>query len=97
MDLIETIRQLYEEKEKLERAIAALEQMQANGDHSTPGVVQKKRRGRKSMGSEERLQVANRMRRYWVNRRKGRSESKGMSKAASRSDLESGIVNHPNS
>jgi hypothetical protein len=33
-----------------------------------------KRRGRKSMSAKERLEVSERMKRYWANRRKQRAE-----------------------
>ncbi len=74
MDLAAIIRALYEHKERLDHAIAALEAIQRAGldpesrqpEHS-PG-----RRGRRSMGAEERLQVSERMRAYWA-RQKNRS------------------------
>ena len=62
MDIHAMIRELNEQKAKLDRTIAALE---ALGSAPTP-----KRRGRKSMGEEERQQVAERMRRYWAKRHK---------------------------
>ncbi len=70
MDLIETIRQLRIEKEKVERAISLLEQLEAGNDHAGTDLPLQKRRGRKSMGMDERMQVALRMRRYWASRRR---------------------------
>lgn len=67
MNLTEIIRTLYVEKEKVENSIAALEALEsahANGDQHPVG-----RRGRKSMGAEERQQVSERMKRYWASRR----------------------------
>ena len=56
------IRELYAQREKLDRTIAALE---ALGSGEPP-----KRRGRKSMSPEERQRVAERMKRYWAKRRR---------------------------
>ena len=67
MDLHNIIEYLYEEKARLERAIAALEEVLA------AGLSQERRpqgrRGRKSMGSAERQEVSKRMKRYWASRR----------------------------
>ncbi len=73
MDLHETIRQLKIEKEKIERAILQLEQLQ--GDHfpSGAGLVLPKRRGRKAMGPEERREVSERMKKYWDAKRRSKS------------------------
>jgi hypothetical protein len=69
MDLHKTIQDLYAEKEKLERVIASLEELQraaaANPLLSGGG----KRRGRKSMGASERQDVSERMKKYWAGRR----------------------------
>lgn len=72
MDFLETIQQLRIEKEKIERVIAELEQLESGDGHdfTKPDVTRPKRRGRKSMGLEERKQVAARMKRYWANRRR---------------------------
>ena len=66
MDLTEIIRSLYVEKAKVEDSIAALEAL--GSVHST-GSQPARRRGRKFMGAEERLQVSERMKRYWDGRR----------------------------
>jgi hypothetical protein len=71
MDLQETIRQLEIQKRKVELVIAELEQLQGK-----EGGVSSNRRGRKSMGSEERQQVSERVKRYWANRRKQREQVK---------------------
>ncbi len=70
MDLYRAIRELYEEKKRIEEAIASLEQLLAS--KSAVGVFNsllKKRRGRKSMGPEERRMVSERMKKYWAQRR----------------------------
>jgi len=72
MDLYKAIQDLYAEKEKLERVIASLEELQrTSGTLPTIPVKTTKRRGRKSMSSEERQEVSERMRKYWAGRRKG--------------------------
>ena len=69
MDLYKAIQDLYAEKEKLERVIASLEELQRNAG-SLPSVPKPaKRRGRKSMNSSERQEVSERMRKYWAGRR----------------------------
>jgi len=69
MDLYKALQDLYAEKEKLERVIASLEELQrtAGADLVLPKPV--KRRGRKSMDSSERQEVSERMRKYWASRR----------------------------
>jgi hypothetical protein len=65
MDLQKAIRELYDEKERLDGVIASLEEyLRTNGAH-----VDKRKRGRKSMGAEEREVVSARMRTYWAARR----------------------------
>lgn len=67
MDLQKAIRELYAEKERIDSVIASLEQyLQGTGPGPGP---EKRRRGRKSMGPEERLEVSARMRSYWAARR----------------------------
>ena|ERR1017187_10397437 len=58
------------EVERIEAAIAQLEQLQsANGNDSGTVSNPKPKRGRKSMDSEERQQVSERMKKYWASRR----------------------------
>jgi FAD/FMN-containing dehydrogenase len=73
MDLYKAIQELYAEKEKLERVIASLEELQrsASGNASDSHG---KRRGRKSMNAKERQEVSERMKKYWASRRKQRTE-----------------------
>ena len=65
MDLNRAIRELYAELEKLNQVITALEEYERTGVLPAPA-----RRGRKFMGSEERQQVSERMKKYWATRRK---------------------------
>jgi hypothetical protein len=67
MDLQETIRQLGIQKRQVELAITELEQLQRR--NGSAKVMMPNRRGRKSMASEERKQVSERMKTYWANRR----------------------------
>jgi len=70
MDLYKAIQELYAEKEKLERVIASLEELQLSAGGGIPQVHKLgKRRGRKSMSPEERLEVSERMKKYWAGRR----------------------------
>jgi hypothetical protein len=70
MDLSKTIAELLDEKERLERVIAALEEL-ASSMAGVPGPWPN-RAGRKSMGAEERLEVSARMKKYWARRRQAR-------------------------
>ena len=70
MDLYKAIQDLYAEKEKLERVIASLEELQRTAGSLPVPPSGGKRRGRKSMSSKERQEVSERMKRYWANRRK---------------------------
>lgn len=77
MDLYKAIQDLYAEKEKLERVIASLEELQRTAGAVPPPLSKPvKRRGRKSMSSEERQEVSERMRKYWAGRRKDQPDSK---------------------
>ena len=70
MDLYKAIQELYAEKEKLERVIASLEELQRAAGSIPAPPRGTRRRGRKSMGAKERQEVSERMKRYWANRRK---------------------------
>ena len=61
--LAKVIEELRHEKEMVQQAIASLEKLQ-----KTSSVLQKKRRGRKSMSPQERREVSARMRKYWASR-----------------------------
>ena len=69
MDLYKAIQELYAEKEKLERVIASLEELQRNAGALPELPKPVNRRGRKSMNTEERQEVSERMRKYWASRR----------------------------
>lgn len=65
MDLNKAIRDLHKELEKLNQLIEALEEFKSTGTLPAP-----RRRGRKSMGEQERQVVSERMKKYWADRRK---------------------------
>ena len=69
MDLVKALQELYAEKEKLEQSIALLEELQKSDIPHPSRIPGKSRRGRRTMGLEERRQVSARMRVYWANRR----------------------------
>jgi len=71
MDIYKAIRELHSERAKLDRVIAALEELHNRVDRTTAPVVGG-RRGRKSMKAEEREQVSVRMKQYWARRRSKR-------------------------
>ena len=79
MDLYEALRQLYEERARLDRVIASLEELQQTGIPLPPENAQRvKRRGRKGMNAEERKAVSERMKRYWAKwRKKAREQPPG--------------------
>jgi len=75
MDMEAVLAQLRAERERLERAIADIEQLvAANGNRRLPGG---KRRGRTFMGDAERAEVSKRMRKYWANWRKVHESPRG--------------------
>jgi hypothetical protein len=74
MDLYKAIQDLYAEKEKLERVIASLEELQRTAGSLPVLPKPAKRRGRKSMNSSERQEVSERMRKYWASRRQSKQE-----------------------
>ena len=71
MDLYKIIRELVQERDRLERLIRSLEEISSTSHIVTrpPG----KRRGRKSMDASARAEVSTRMKKYWERRRKTNS------------------------
>lgn len=67
-DLYKIIRELVDERNKLDRIITSLEQMIESGEE---GEFLPKRRGRRSMDAAAREQVSERMKRYWASKRGG--------------------------
>ena len=78
MDFYNAIRELVEEKKRLDRLIAALEAVNNGDSHAAlEGVTS--RRGRKAMSEAERREVSDRMKRYWANRRSAGAASSSTS------------------
>ena len=79
VDLYKAISELFEEKKRLDRMIAALEATLAKNKTASKAKAGRqragKRRGRKSMSAEERKQVSERMARYWASKRAERSDA----------------------
>jgi|HigsolmetaAR201D_1030396.scaffolds.fasta_scaffold10201_4 hypothetical protein len=80
MDLNKAIRELYEEKKRIEAAIASLESM-LEADSGREKPKSRSRRGRKSMSREERAAVSARMKKYWAARRAAANAASGGSAA----------------
>jgi hypothetical protein len=70
MDFANLIKKLQKERSALDDVIASL--VAARAAAETRAAAVKKRRGRKSMGMEERRVVAERMKKYWAMRRKAK-------------------------
>ena len=83
MDLYKTIRELHEERKRLEAMISRLERIQARQAEMPASTALAKRRGRKNMPDEERKVVSERMRRYWAARREERMAEPAVSQATS--------------
>jgi hypothetical protein len=69
MDIVKALRELHNEKKRLDAAIAALEARIRAGHNGSGAKPAKGRRGRKSMSAAERLEVSRRMKLYWQARR----------------------------
>ena len=67
MDVYKALSELYDEKHRLDTAISALEARLAL--LTKPDGTVRGRRGRRSMGMDEREEVSRRMSRYWAERR----------------------------
>ena len=81
MDLYKAIRELYAEKQRLEEAIASLEDLTGSkgsmASFQLEALRGKKRRGRKNMPAEERRAVSARMKKYWAQRRAAAAKASG--------------------
>ena len=71
MDLYRIIRELVNERDRLQRIIESLEEVKPPG--RSPILGRGKRRGRKSMDRAAREEVSERMKRYWAQRRTERN------------------------
>jgi hypothetical protein len=85
VDLFKALRALYDEREKLDRVIASLEELQRRAAlHAAEQPVQPKRRGRKFMDEASRKQVSERMKAYWAARRAAMPDDASAEDAGSR-------------
>jgi hypothetical protein len=75
MDLYRIIRELVQERDRLQRIIESLEGMNSAPRSQAPSTG--KRRGRKSMDPAARQEVSERMKRYWARRRAARDGNQG--------------------
>lgn len=66
-----SIQALLLEREQLDQAIVALQKLQTLRA-STEFRINSSRRGRKFMGTAERAEVSERMKRYWADQRKAK-------------------------
>jgi hypothetical protein len=69
LDLSRIIQDLHSEQNRITELIHALEEVQKYYASRPAREASVRRRGRKSMGEDERLQVSQRMRKYWAMRR----------------------------
>ncbi|HZU27770.1 MAG TPA: hypothetical protein VFA04_19725 [Bryobacteraceae bacterium] len=69
MDVYKALRELYQEKKRLDAMIASLETTLKRNKPAAP------RRGRRNMGPEERRAVSERMAAYWASRRAAQSNN----------------------
>jgi hypothetical protein len=79
MDIVKMLRELHDEKKRLDAVIANLE---AHSGAKSAKPARKLRRGRKSMSRAERLEVSRRMTQYWENRRAQAAQLGGQTAAA---------------
>jgi len=75
MDLNKTIRDLYADKERLDRLIQLLEEIVANRQGMGDFGLTRSGRGRKFMGAKERKEVSRRMKKYWESRRSRQAQA----------------------
>ena len=66
MDLSRILEQFCAERQRVQQAIATLEEFQQERSTAVPAH---RKRGRKSMGAEERKVAAQRMKTYWARKR----------------------------
>jgi hypothetical protein len=73
MDLYRIIRELVQERNRIQRIIESLEDVKSTG--KAPAKPEGKRRGRKSMDKAARAEVSERMKRYWSQRRADKTQA----------------------
>lgn len=88
MDVYKLLRELSEQKSRLDRLIASLEKIE-RATYSKP-VESRSRRGRKFMDARERREVSERMTKYWADRRAKASISKRPKAGATSASTDNG-------
>jgi hypothetical protein len=83
VDLYRIIRELVEERDRVELLVRSLESMLHTGE-SSAGRTIPGRRGRKSMDALARQEVSERMKRYWATRRREKSAEASEEEASSK-------------
>ena len=74
MDYNKIIRELYADKQRLDRVIRELEQLDDAEQGAGTTLRSRSPRGRKSVGAQERQEVSRRMKSYWAKRPSGTDE-----------------------
>ena len=74
MDVFKALRALYEERQKLNQVIEALEEVQRNAESAAQ--LRQGPRSRRAMDQEARRRVSERMRSYWALRKQQEPASK---------------------
>jgi hypothetical protein len=70
MDVLKYLRELHEERTRIDRVIVQMESLLAGDSRSSPKPVRPSRRGRKpGMTDAERHAISTRMRKYWAAKR----------------------------
>jgi hypothetical protein len=82
MDLYRIIRELAQERDRIQRIIDSLEEMKPGGKVSVRQEGAARRRGRKSMDPAARRQVSERMRLYWAQRKEERAAATSKNREA---------------
>ncbi|MDQ6677355.1 MAG: hypothetical protein M3Z09_08680 [Acidobacteriota bacterium] len=77
MDLDKIIRELQEERSKLDQIVSSLEELQLSSgiDSEKTAALADGRRGRRFMDAAAREEVSKRMKKYWANRKKNQATS----------------------
>jgi hypothetical protein len=74
MDLHKYLRELYEEKRRIDRVIRSLEEL-LEQQLTAPAESLRRRGRRPGMSEEERRHISERMRKYWAGKKAGDQES----------------------
>jgi hypothetical protein len=77
MELARIIRRLRQERDRLNEVLTALRDLKLKQEaQAAMPPPKRERRGRKSMGADERAEVSQRMKQYWAGRRAEKQKNK---------------------